>query len=274
MNKLLQRCYVNICWICLIQFHRWLRRHTMAFGLPWVCEFVDEFVSYFVVRGWPLGLDFLANLHGEVSEAFAALFSLASLGVWGESVEVDGCVAATPLAWPRHSQSTPINRTTGSADLRRSQDLKCRYFNNNDPLKSIFKGQMSLFSLPLQDVLLSRGVQSNPVFWNILIIFGALPWPNRWFCQQRVVIWLWVDALGYNISKNQLPRSKTVASSHKKVHFWNPIWRTPSALWNGPSPISLSFLFWSRWDLVCQSTLGSSWLVPNLIEIHHELAKI
>ena len=25
-----------------------------------------------------------------------------------------------------------------------------------------------------------RGViQSNPVFWNRLIIFGALPWPNR-----------------------------------------------------------------------------------------------
>ena len=117
-------------------------------------------------------------------------------------------------------------------------------------------------------------IQSNPVFWTRLVIFEALPWPNRWFNQQRVVIWLWVDALGYNISKNQLPRSKTVASSHKKVHFWNPIWRTPSALWNGPSPISLSFLIWSRWDLVCQSTLGSSWLVPNLIKFSKELAEI
>ena len=92
--------------------------------------------------------------------------------------------------------------------------------------------------------------------------------------KKRVVIWLWVDALAYKISKNQLPRSKTVASSHKKVHFWNPIWRTPSALWNGPSPISLSFLIWSRWDLVCQSTLGSSWLVPNLIKFSKELAEI
>ena len=29
--------------------------------------------------------------------------------------------------------------------------------------------------------------------------------------------------LDYNISKNQLPRSKTVASRPKKVHFRNPI---------------------------------------------------
>ena len=85
-------------------------------------------------------------------------------------------------------------------------------------------------------------VQSYPVKWPILIIFGALPWPNEWVCQQRVVIWLWVDALSYNISKNQLPRSKTVASSPKKVHFWNPIWGTPSALWNGPSPRTRLFL--------------------------------
>ena len=26
-------------------------------------------------------------------------------------------------------------------------------------------------------------IQSNPVFWNRLIIFGALPWPNQWFNQ-------------------------------------------------------------------------------------------
>ena len=65
-----------------------------------------------------------------------------------------------------------------------------------------------------------------------------------------------------------------MASSLKKVHFWNPICRTPSALWNGPSPISLSFLFWSRWDLVSQNNLGSPWLVPNLIKIRKELAKI
>ena len=119
-----------------------------------------------------------------------------------------------------------------------------------------------------------KKLQSNPVFWNRLNIFAALPWPNRWFYWQRVVIRLWVDILGYNMSKNQLPRSKTVASSLKKVHFWKPIWRTPSALWNGPSPISLSFFIWSRWDLVCQSTFGSSWLVPNLIKFSKELAEI
>ena len=107
-------------------------------------------------------------------------------------------------------------------------------------------------------------LQSNPVFWTRLVIFEALPWPKRWFNQKRVVIWLWVDSLAYKISKNQLPKSKTVASSHKKVHFWNPIWRTPSALWNGTSPISLSFLIWSRWDLVCRNNLGSPWLVSNL----------
>ena len=56
--------------------------------------------------------------------------------------------------------------------------------------------------------------------------------PNQWFYQKKVLIWLGVDTLGYNISKDQLSRSKTVASSLKKVHFWNPIWRTPSALWN------------------------------------------
>ena len=117
-------------------------------------------------------------------------------------------------------------------------------------------------------------IQSIPVLWPKVVIFGALRWPHQWFYQQRVVIWLWVDALGYNISKNQLPKSKTMASSHKKVHFWNPIWGTPSALWNGPSPISLSFLFWSRWDSVCQCTLGRPWFVPNLIKIHQDLAKI
>ena len=117
-------------------------------------------------------------------------------------------------------------------------------------------------------------LQSIPVLWPKVVIFGALRWPHQWFYQQRVVIWLWVDALGYNISKNQLPKSKTMASSHKKVHFWNPIWGTPSALWNGPSPISLSFLFWSRWDSVCQCTLGRPWFVPNLIKIHQDLAKI
>ena len=93
--------------------------------------------------------------------------------------------------------------------------------------------------------------------------------------QQRVVIWCWLDALGHNISKNQLPRSKNSGSLQpKKVHFWNSVWRTPSALWNWPSPISLSFLIWSRWDLVCQSTLGSSWLVPNLIKFSKELAEM
>ena len=29
----------------------------------------------------------------------------------------------------------------------------------------------------------NTALQSNPVFWNRLIIFGALPWPNRWFNQ-------------------------------------------------------------------------------------------
>ena len=61
--------------------------------------------------------------------------------------------------------------------------------------------------------LIAGNVQSNPIFWNRLIIFGALARPNKWFNQQKAVIWLWVDTLGYNISKNQLPGSKTVASS-------------------------------------------------------------
>ena len=121
---------------------------------------------------------------------------------------------------------------------------------------------------------ISNNVQSNPVFWTILIIFGAVPCPNQLFYQKGEVIWLWVDGLGYNISKDQLLSLKIVASSHKKVHFWNPIWRTPSALWNRPSSISRSFPIWSRWDLVCQSALGRPWLVPNLIKIHHELAEI
>ena len=85
-------------------------------------------------------------------------------------------------------------------------------------------------------------IQSNPVLWPKVIIFGALWWPNQWFYQKRVLIWLGVDTLGYNISKDQLSRSKTVASSLKKVHFWNPIWRTPSALWDGPSPRTRLYL--------------------------------
>ena len=63
-------------------------------------------------------------------------------------------------------------------------------------------------------------IQSDPVLWPKVIIFGALWWPNQWFYQKRVLIWLGVDTLGYNISKDQLSRSKTVASSPKKVHFW------------------------------------------------------
>ena len=117
-----------------------------------------------------------------------------------------------------------------------------------------------------------RSKRSDPVFWTRFVIFEALPWPNRWFNQQRVVIWLWVDALGYNISKNQLPRSKTVASSHKKVHFWNPIWRTPSALWNGPSPVSLSFLI-SRWwwdEIWCAK---APWVALDLYRISSSSAK-
>ena len=87
-----------------------------------------------------------------------------------------------------------------------------------------------------------KPIQSNPVLWPKVIIFGALWWPNQWFYQKRVLIWLGVDTLGYNISKDQLSRSKTVASSLKKVHFWNPIWWTPSALWDGPSPRTRLYL--------------------------------
>ena len=117
----------------------------------------------------------------------------------------------------------------------------------------------------LADGNFSRNIQSNPVLWPKAIIFGALRWPNQWFYQQRVLIWLGVDTLGYNISKNQLSRSKTVASSLKKVHFWNPIWRTPSALWNGPCPISLSFLeSWLFWTfLLTFHYFGSSWYHNN-----------
>ena len=158
--------------------------------------------------------------------------------------------------------------------------MSCLYFST---IQSVTRRDIKQFSFqPFFAGLLTWNshaqrfevIQSIPVLWPKVVIFGALRWPHQWFYQQRVVIWLWVDALGYNISKNQLPKSKTMASSHKKVHFWNPIWGTPSALWNGPSPISLSFLFWSRWDSVCQCTLGRPWFVPNLIKIHQDLAKI
>ena len=52
----------------------------------------------------------------------------------------------------------------------------------------------------------------------------------------------WGNALDYNISKDQCSRIRTVASGLKKVHFWNPICQASLAWWDGPSPLTLSYL--------------------------------
>ena len=69
-------------------------------------------------------------------------------------------------------------------------------------------------------------MQSSLLLWIKVLIFGPFLWPNCRINQKLLVIWLWGHALDYTISKGHCPRIRTVGSSLKKVHFWNPIWGT------------------------------------------------
>ena len=117
-------------------------------------------------------------------------------------------------------------------------------------------------------------LQSCLLFRIKVLVFGPFLWPHLWVYQKFPVIQFWGNILDYNIFKGQGHNIRTVASRLKEVHFWDPIWGTPLVWWNRSSPKTRPFLNQSQQDLVCQSTLGSCWLIPNLIQIGWEMSEL